>query len=59
METDPTPVKSIQIIKDKINKKLKWIRVYMDSVLLNFFGNKIIVEKIYQKILPIILKNYI
>jgi hypothetical protein len=31
----------------------------MDSVLLNFFGNKIIVEKIYQKILPIILKNYI
>jgi hypothetical protein len=31
----------------------------MDSVLLNFFGNKIIVEKIYQKILPIILKNHI
>ena len=31
----------------------------MDSVLLNFFGNKIIVEKIYQKILPTILKNYI
>ena len=42
METDPTPVKSIQIIKDKINKKLKWIRVYMDSVLLKFFRNKII-----------------
>jgi hypothetical protein len=29
----------------------------MDSVLLKFFRNKIIVEKIYQKILPIILKN--
>jgi len=29
----------------------------MDSVHLNYYGNKIIVEKIYQKILPIMLKN--
>ena len=31
--------------------------VYMDSVHLNYNGNKVIAEKIYQKILPIILKN--
>ena len=29
----------------------------MDSVHLNYNGNKVIAEKIYQKILPIILKN--
>ena len=30
---------------------------YYDNVHMNDFGNKIIAEKIYKKILPIILEN--